>query len=85
MTRRTSRVRTVQPVDTAVLDLIAQGRHGNPHEILGAHPHDGGVTIRAFRPLADSVVVVSGDTKVPLEHVHEGVWAGVLDVPEVPD
>jgi 1,4-alpha-glucan branching enzyme len=85
MTRRTSRARTVQPVDTAVLDLIAQGRHGNPHEVLGAHPHDGAVTIRAFRPLADSVVVVSGDRKVPLEHVHEGVWAGVVDVPEVPD
>jgi 1,4-alpha-glucan branching enzyme len=85
MTRRTSRARAVQPVDTAVLDLIAQGRHGNPHEVLGAHPHDGAVTIRAFRPLADSVVVVSGATKVPLEHVHEGVWAGVVDVPEVPD
>jgi dihydrodipicolinate reductase len=45
--------------------------------VLGAHPHEGGVTIRALKPLAESVVVRHGDgTAYPLEHVHEGVWEG---------
>jgi len=73
------------PVDTAVLHQLANGRYGDPHGILGAHPYDGAVTVRTFRPLAESVVVVSGGTKVPLAHEHEGVWAGVLEVPDVPD
>jgi 1,4-alpha-glucan branching enzyme len=85
MSRRTSRTPAVRPVDTAVLDLVAQGRHGNPHDVLGAHPHDGAVTVRALRPLAESVVVVQGDLEVPLQHEHEGIWAGVVDVPEVGD
>ena len=76
---------SVQPVDPTVLDQIVQGRHGNPHGVLGAHVHDGAVTVRAFRPLAESVVVVHGTNRVPLAHEHEGVWVGVLDVPEVPD
>jgi 1,4-alpha-glucan branching enzyme len=73
------------PVDTAVLHQLANGRYGDPHGILGAHPYDGAVTVRTFRPLAESVVVVSAGTKVPLVHEHEGVWAGVLEVPDVPD
>jgi 1,4-alpha-glucan branching enzyme len=73
------------PVDTAVLHQLADGRYGDPHGILGAHPYDGAVTVRTFRPLAESVVVLTGGTKVPLQHEHEGVWAGVLEVPDVPD
>jgi 1,4-alpha-glucan branching enzyme len=73
------------PVDSAVLHQLANGRYGDPHGILGAHPYDGAVTVRTFRPLAESVAVVSGGTKVPLEHEHEGVWAGVLEMPDVPD
>jgi 1,4-alpha-glucan branching enzyme len=75
----------VLPLDTAILDMVVNGRHGNPHDVLGAHPHDGAVTVRTFRPLADSVAVVLGDDKVPLTHEHEGIWAGVVDVPDVPD
>jgi len=72
-------------VETKVLDLLVEGRHGDPHAILGAHPHDGRVTVRVMRPLAESVVVVHGGGRVPLEHEHEGIWTGVLDVPEPPD
>ena len=75
----------VHPVDAAVLDQIVAGEHGNPHDVLGAHPHAGSVTIRAFRPLAESVVVVTADGRTPLEHEHNGIWVGVLDTPEVPD
>ena len=39
----------------------SRGEHGSPHAILGPHPHDGGVTVRAFKPLARTVVVRHGD------------------------
>jgi 1,4-alpha-glucan branching enzyme len=76
---------TVRPLDTTTLDQVVTGRHGNPHDVLGAHPHDGAVTIRAFRPLAESVAAVVDGTPIPLTHEHDGVWAGVVDVPDVPD
>jgi 1,4-alpha-glucan branching enzyme len=76
---------TVLPLDAAILDQVVDGRHGNPHDVLGAHPHKGAVTVRTFKPLAESVVVVHGSTRTPLEHEHQGVWAGVLEVSDVPD
>ncbi|HEX4978178.1 MAG TPA: 1,4-alpha-glucan branching protein GlgB [Nocardioides sp.] len=72
-------------VDREILDLLVEGRHGDPHAVLGAHPHDGRVTVRVLRPLAESVVVVHGDERVRLDHEHAGIWVGVLDVPEPPD
>jgi 1,4-alpha-glucan branching enzyme len=78
-------VSTPQPVGTDQLGLVAEGRHGDPHSILGPHTHAGAVTVRALRPLASSVVVVHGDKRVELAHEHEGIWCGVLDVAEVPD
>ncbi|HET7386095.1 MAG TPA: 1,4-alpha-glucan branching protein GlgB [Nocardioidaceae bacterium] len=76
---------TPLPVRKEELDQIVEGRHGNPHSILGAHPHDGAVTVRVYRPLAESVGVVHEDATVPLSHEHNGIWAGVLDAPEPPD
>jgi len=73
------------PLDKAVLGQIVAGEHGDPHAVLGAHPYDGAVTVRVLRPLAEAVAVVYGDERVVLEHEHEGVWRGVLDVPEPPD
>ncbi len=68
----------VLPVDTHELDLIVEGRHGGPHSILGAHPYDGGVTVRTLKPLASSVAVVVGDDHYPLTHEHAGIWVGAL-------
>jgi 1,4-alpha-glucan branching enzyme len=73
------------PLDKATLDLVVTGRHGDPHAVLGAHPHGGATTVRVLRPLAESVTVVHGGARVALEHEHEGVWVGVLDSPEPPD
>ena len=75
----------ILPVDQSILDQIVEGRHGNPHAVLGAHPHDKAVTVRVYRPLAESVAVVHADTEVKLEHEHEGIWVGLLDVPDVVD
>ena len=76
---------TLLTLETRILDQIVAGEHGDPHAVLGAHPHQDRVTVRVLRPLAESVTVVHGNRKVPLEHEHGGVWAGVLDVPTPPD
>ncbi|HCB02818.1 MAG TPA: 1,4-alpha-glucan branching enzyme [Nocardioides bacterium] len=76
----------VLPVDADQLDLLVRGEHGSPHSILGPHPHDGGVTVRALKPLAQRVSARHGDgTTYELTHEHDGVWVGVLPGPDVPD
>ena len=83
----------ILPVDTDQLAAIAAGTHGDPHAVLGPHPHDGGVTVRVLRPLASEVIVTytaaptrrhpDGRYRVPLEHEQDGIWVGVLTgVPE---
>ncbi|MCW2757595.1 MAG: glgB, partial [Nocardioidaceae bacterium] len=66
------------------LDLLVSGAHGAPHDVLGPHLVDGQVLVRALKPLAESVVVVHGDQRSPLTHVHGGVWEGSLGVADVP-
>ncbi|MGX1701563.1 1,4-alpha-glucan branching protein GlgB [Microbacterium sp. NPDC055357] len=69
-------------IDEHVLDTVATGSHHNPHGVLGLHPaaDDEGASgwvVRARRPLARSVTAVFGDgTRVPLEHVRNGIWEG---------
>ena len=76
---------TIRPLDPDVLEHVVNGSHGDPHSVLGAHSHAGKTTVRVLRPLADSVAVIHGGKRVPLEHEHGGIWAGVLDVPQPPD
>jgi 1,4-alpha-glucan branching enzyme len=73
------------PVYAADVMRVVAGVHRGPHDILGPHPHAGGVTIRTLRPQATSVSICVGDTVVPMEHEYEGVWMGVIRQPEVTD
>ena len=73
------------PVTSDNLDLLVDGAHGDPHQILGPHQHDGAVTVRALRPLAGSVTVVMGDERFPMEHEHRGIWRVVLPLADIPD
>ncbi|RRJ86076.1 1,4-alpha-glucan branching protein GlgB [Gulosibacter macacae] len=71
--------RRISLIPDGELLAIAEGRHGNPHGVLGQHPDPTRidlVTVRARRPLAKSVAVVLGSTgrRVELEHVGFGVW-----------
>ena len=85
----------VRPVELHELDSLVEGRHASPHSVLGPHPYDGCVTVRALKPLASTVVVryrvaSSGSptdewAEAELTHEHQGVWVGVLPVAEVPD
>src|SRR5688572_12467284 len=68
------------------LERLVRREHANPHGVLGAHPADGGVVIRAFRPAAASVRAVTGTGEaVELEQVHPGgVFEGILTGAELP-
>ncbi len=70
----------------AEIDAIVAGASHDPHAVLGAHPGPDGVTVRALRPLAETVTIVLPDgRRFPASHVHEGVFAATLPVTEVPD
>ena len=68
------------------LERLVRREHPDPHAVLGAHPHDGGVVVRAFRPAASAArAVIAGEGAVPLALVHPGgVFEGVLDGAELP-
>jgi len=57
------------------IELVAARRHWDPHHVLGAHPVEDGVVVRAFRPDAQEVLarLQRGDS-VALEHRHGGVF-----------
>ena len=76
---------TPLPIPAAVLDQIVDGKHHDPHSVLGPHQHDGGVTIRVLRPLATSVTATIGDELLPFAHERRGIWVAVHDSPTVPD
>ncbi|MDO7868382.1 1,4-alpha-glucan branching protein GlgB [Nocardioides jiangxiensis] len=65
----------------AEVDALVSGHHDDPHRLLGVHVTDDGAVVRALKPLAASVTLVAGDLRVPLAHVHAGVWEAALDVP----
>jgi len=68
------------------IDRLVAGRHHDPHGVLGAHPGEGGVTIRALRPLAETVTLVLADgTRVPMSHVHQGVFSVTVPGTDLPD
>ncbi|MGE9809185.1 1,4-alpha-glucan branching protein GlgB [Janibacter sp. G1551] len=57
---------------------VANGRHQQPHDLLGQHLEPGGLRFRVLRPLAEGVTVLLQDgTELPLEHESEGVWTGL--------
>ena len=67
-------------------DRLIARQHANPHAYLGAHPENGSVVIRTFRPAAAKVEVVTPDGgHETLECVHPGgVFEGKLEGVEPP-
>lgn len=76
---------TPMPVDPGILAAVAGARYHSPHSVLGAHVHDGAVTIRTVRHLADAVEVVTADGIYDAEHEQDGVWVAVLPTSTIPD
>ena len=77
---------TPRPVPPHDLEAVSHGSHALPHDVLGPHVHDGAVTVRALRPMAEQVhVVVADGSRTPLRHETGGIWVGVLPTADVPD
>jgi len=74
-----------RPVFTEELDAIVAGTHQDPHRILGAHLDGDVVTFRTLQPLADRVVVHTGDGDHEATHEHQGVWVATTEAGAVPD
>ncbi len=74
---------TIAPTE---LDALVRREHSNPHSVLGAHPAEGGVTIRALRPAACAVTAHLDDgSTVELEQIHPGgVFEGTAEGAELP-
>jgi 1,4-alpha-glucan branching enzyme len=67
------------------IERVVAGHHHDPHSVLGAHPGPDGVIIRALRPLATSVTLVLDDgRRLPMTHVHQGVFAATMPDEKVP-
>ena len=60
------------------LDRLADGVHRDPHALLGMHPVDAGVVVRALRPDADAVTALVDGRRIDLAHVHAGVWEAMV-------
>jgi 1,4-alpha-glucan branching enzyme len=61
------------------IERLVAGQHHDPHSVLGSHPGQNGVTIRALRPLAASVAAVLPDgSRHPMAHRHQGVFEVTL-------
>ena len=73
-------------VATNELDALVRREHFNPHAVLGPHPTDGGVVVRALRPAARGVTVHPDDgDAVELEQIHAGgLFEGLLEGAEFP-
>ncbi len=68
--------------DPGAIEAVVQARHGDPFALLGPHPVEGGIAVRAFIPNVDSVEIVARETGLPigkLKRVHDsGFWAGTF-------
>ncbi len=57
---------------------LANGRHQQPHDLLGQHLESEGLRVRAMRPLAQRVRVrFENGEFLELEHESDGIWSGV--------
>jgi len=62
------------------IELVITRRHSDPHHVLGAHPVDGGVVLRAFRPDASEVVahVQDGESLILAKRHPAGLFEGLV-------
>ncbi|MFK5688898.1 1,4-alpha-glucan branching protein GlgB [Ornithinimicrobium sp. LYQ92] len=73
------------PLDLDEATDVVHGVHRNPHALLGAHVHEGHVTVRTLQPEARAVEVVLPDGRsVPMTHETSGLWVAVIPAASVP-
>jgi 1,4-alpha-glucan branching enzyme len=66
------------PEVSGAITALVQGRHQQPHDLLGQHLEGEGLRIRVLKPLATMVRIRFDDgIELTLEHEAEGVWTAV--------
>ncbi len=60
--------------DAHELQLVAEGRHHNPHSVLGFHQEAKNWVVRTLRPFAKAVSLRSKSGSHVAEHVFGGIW-----------
>ena len=68
------------------MELVVGRNHPDPHHLLGAHPSNGDVVVRAFRPGAERVrVLPEGEKPVQAEQKHpSGLFEALLERTSMP-
>lgn len=69
-------------ISHAELQRVRDGAHFNPHAILGAHPENSALTIRALRPDARNVTLIYQSQRYPMTQEIPGIW--VTTIPHTP-
>ncbi|QES48162.1 1,4-alpha-glucan branching enzyme [Streptomyces venezuelae] len=78
-------VRPAPALAAAERARLLEGRHHDPHGVLGARTLRGGVAIRALRPHARTVTIVAKGLRAELHDDGDGLFSGLLPLTEVPD
>src|SRR5436190_7490273 len=72
-------------IDRSEIERLVRGEHHEPHRVLGAHPYDGKLVIRAWRPEATAVTALVDGARFELDRVHPaGLFEGSLEHSQVP-
>ncbi|MET9697649.1 1,4-alpha-glucan branching enzyme [Streptomyces sp. NPDC006529] len=86
--RRTEPPHGVRPAPALGADdrsRLLEGRHHDPHALLGARTQQGGVAFRALRPYARAVTVIAKGLRAELRDEGDGLFSGLLPLTTVPD
>jgi 1,4-alpha-glucan branching enzyme len=76
---------TTASIGKSDIARLVRGEHHQPHRVLGPHPQDGQVVIRAWRPDATAVTALVGAERVKLDQVHPaGLFEGAVERSGVP-
>jgi 1,4-alpha-glucan branching enzyme len=65
-------------IPLAEADKLREGNHTQPHAVLGAHPCDDGVVVRAFHPQAARCLCLFEGGELELSNLGRGLFGGVL-------
>ncbi|MFJ3925794.1 1,4-alpha-glucan branching enzyme [Streptomyces sp. NPDC090022] len=78
-------VRPAPALDADTRQRLLEGRHHDPHAVLGARTLRGGVAFRALRPYAKAVTVVAKGLRAELHDDGDGLFSALLPMTAVPD
>ncbi|MFN3360477.1 MAG: 1,4-alpha-glucan branching protein GlgB [Pseudanabaenaceae cyanobacterium] len=69
------------PASVEELYHIAETRHAYPHKVLGIHPQDGKMAVRAYFPQASLVELLVGGAVIPMQRLgHPDFFEAVADI-----